>query len=410
MELDSTQTSTTAKLPMLKQGDYEMWRLKIKQYFQKDAKTLFAAIESRFGRNEATKKNQKSLLKQLAVLGVFISLKDLNLKFLRSLPSEWNTHVVVLRNKSDLDTMSIDDLYNNFKIIKQEVKETACSNSSSQNMAFVSSPNPSSTNEVPNAYGVSTASTQSSTTNTKVSTANLSDATVINGFEVAANTIKHDGKEVFQKTRRKITINGSDTTCFDKSKVENYNYHKMRHFSRECIHERNQDSRSWNQDSSRRTLNIEETPPKAMASKSLDKLIGSQITNKSRKGVGFESYNDVPPPPIGLFSPPKIDLSYSDLEEFQQPEFESYGPKSCKIEFKNASEIIPNELKESTKAKESVDVPLGKKLVSDDKLEKKTVIPTDTKIELVKAKQQEKSIRKPVKYAEMYRSQGPRGN
>nr|GFD34599.1 hypothetical protein [Tanacetum cinerariifolium] len=114
--------------------------------------------------------------------------------------------------------------------------------------------------------------------------------------------------------------------------------------------------------------------------------------------------------PIGLFSTLKIDLSYSDLEEFQQPEFKSYRPKSCKIEFKNASEIIPNELKESTKVKESVDVPLGKKLVSDDKLEKKTVIPTDTKIELVKAKQQEKSIRKPVKYAEMYRSQGPRGN
>nr|GFB01563.1 ribonuclease H-like domain-containing protein [Tanacetum cinerariifolium] len=87
----------------------------------KDAKIVFAAIETRFGGNEATKKTQKTLLKQLyesfsatstesldyifnrlqkivsqlAVLGVFISLKDLNLKFLRSLPSEWNIHVVV---------------------------------------------------------------------------------------------------------------------------------------------------------------------------------------------------------------------------------------------------------------------------------------------------------------------------
>nr|GEV61424.1 ribonuclease H-like domain-containing protein [Tanacetum cinerariifolium] len=80
MELKSTQTSTTAKLPMLKQGDYKMWRLRIEQYFQ----------------------------------------EDLNLKFLRSLPSEWNTHVVVWMNKSDLDTMSIDYLYNNFKIVEQE--------------------------------------------------------------------------------------------------------------------------------------------------------------------------------------------------------------------------------------------------------------------------------------------------
>ncbi|GJZ94021.1 hypothetical protein Tco_0666224 [Tanacetum coccineum] len=58
------------------------------------------------------------------------------------------------------------------------------------------------------------------------------------------------------------------------------------------------------------------------ASKSLDKLIGNQIPDKSRKGVGFVSYNAVPPLPTGLFSPPKFDLSNSGLEEFQQPEFE----------------------------------------------------------------------------------------
>nr|GEU69321.1 hypothetical protein [Tanacetum cinerariifolium] len=73
-----------------------------------------------------------------------------------------------------------------------------------------------------------------------------------------------------------------------------------------------------------------------------------------------------------------------------------------RIESKNSSENIPNELKESTKVKESSDVLLVKKLVSDDKLEKKTVVPTDAKIQFVKAKQQEKLVRKPVKYAEMY--------
>nr|GEU34109.1 hypothetical protein [Tanacetum cinerariifolium] len=139
------------------------------------------------------------------------------------------------------------------------------------------------------------------------------------------------------------------------------------------------------------------------ASKSLDKLIESQISNNNKKGLGYESYHNVPPSPTGLFSPPKIDLSYSGLEEFQQPEFESYGPKSCKIESKNTSKNIPNELKESTEAKESFDVPLVKKLVSDDKLEKKAVILDAAKIEFVKAKQQEKMVRKPVKYAEMYR-------
>ncbi|GJT10777.1 retrotransposon ORF1 [Tanacetum coccineum] len=49
-------------------------------------------------------------------------------------------------------------------------------------------------------------------------------------------------------------------------------------------------------------------------------------------------------------------------------------------------------------------------VVSDGKLKKKTVFPTAAKIEVVKPKQQEKPVRKPVKYAEMYRSQKPRGN
>ncbi|GKD76476.1 ribonuclease H-like domain-containing protein [Tanacetum coccineum] len=104
----------------------------------KDAKTLFAAIQIRFGGNEATKKTQKTLLKQM--------------------------------NKPDLDTMSFDDVYNNFKIVEQEVKRTASSSSSlsSQNMAFVSSP--SSTNEVNTAYGVHPANTLVSPASTQVST------------------------------------------------------------------------------------------------------------------------------------------------------------------------------------------------------------------------------------------------
>ncbi|GJV97400.1 hypothetical protein Tco_1548977 [Tanacetum coccineum] len=86
-----------------------------------DAKSMFTAIETRFGGNTATKKTQITLLKQqyqnfsatsaesldsifnrlqkivsrLAILGVIIAQEDLNLKFLSSLSPEWNTHVVV---------------------------------------------------------------------------------------------------------------------------------------------------------------------------------------------------------------------------------------------------------------------------------------------------------------------------
>ncbi|GKE69437.1 hypothetical protein Tco_1527509, partial [Tanacetum coccineum] len=113
----------------------------------------------------------------------------------------------------------------------------------------------------------------------------------------------------------------------------------------------------------------------------------SRITDKSKKGVGFVSYNDVPPPLTGLFSPLKFDLSNSGLEEFQQPEFEGYGPKTSKSVSENFSKEV----------RESPDTPLVENLVSDDKLDKKTGSPTVAKIEFVRPKQQEKPVRKPIK-------------
>ncbi|GJR37972.1 hypothetical protein Tco_1213656 [Tanacetum coccineum] len=79
------------------------------------------------------------------------------------------------------------------------------------------------------------------------------------------------------------------------------------------------------------------------ASKSLDKLIGSQISDNNKKGVG---YNVVPPLPTGLFVPPTIDLSNSGLKEFQQPKFEGYGFKANKGVCENSS----NEIKKTTDA------------------------------------------------------------
>ncbi|GJT50109.1 putative ribonuclease H-like domain-containing protein [Tanacetum coccineum] len=79
------------------------------------------------------------------------------------------------------------------------------------------------------------------------------------------------------------------------------------------------------------------------ASKSLDKLIGGQISDNNRKGVG---YNSVPPPPTGLFSPPTIDLSSSGLKEFQQLKFKGYGVNVNKSVSENSS----NENKRNTGA------------------------------------------------------------
>ncbi|GJQ96977.1 putative ribonuclease H-like domain-containing protein [Tanacetum coccineum] len=66
------------------------------------------------------------------------------------------------------------------------------------------------------------------------------------------------------------------------------------------------------------------------ASKDLDQLLGSQITDKSKKGFG---YSAVPPPhPLIYNRPNKLDLSYSGLDEFKEPEFKGHGHENSKKE------------------------------------------------------------------------------
>ncbi|GJR62275.1 hypothetical protein Tco_1504437 [Tanacetum coccineum] len=124
-----------------------------------DAKSLWEAIKSRFGGNEKFKKMQKNVLKhqfdrfqklisQLEVHGAPISKEDINEKFLRSLPPSWNQIALIIRNKPDIDEIDIDDLYNNLGVYEDEMKRSSSSTPTSQNLAFLSSENTSSTNEV----------------------------------------------------------------------------------------------------------------------------------------------------------------------------------------------------------------------------------------------------------------------
>ncbi|GJT69129.1 putative ribonuclease H-like domain-containing protein [Tanacetum coccineum] len=293
MEFESAQSNTTAKLPILKlvpvtaaendqQDDDGEARSLATHGLSNDINLHFQSIQL-----------QKKIVSRLAILGVVITQEDLNSKFLRSLPPEWNTHVVVWMNKADIETMSIDDLYNNFKIIEQDVKKSVGASSGAQNLAFMTAPSTSSTNDVNTAnpaYEVSTVSPNINIACPQVSTANFSDNTVYafmvenpNGSNLLQQNLeqihKDDleamdlkwpyllsmrAKRYFQRTGKKIFINANDTAGYDKSKVECFNCYKMRHFARECRAPRNKKSQFKYQDNTRKQGNNEDTSSKVM--------------------------------------------------------------------------------------------------------------------------------------------------
>nr|GEW09772.1 hypothetical protein [Tanacetum cinerariifolium] len=127
----------------------------------KDAKTLWEAIKTRFRGNKESKKMQKTILKQQYENFAASRSEGLDKTYDRfqKLISQLEIH-----GESDLDTLSMYNLYNNLKVYEAEIKGQSSSNSNSRNVAFVSSDNTSGINEAVNtAHDVSTASLQGQT-------------------------------------------------------------------------------------------------------------------------------------------------------------------------------------------------------------------------------------------------------
>nr|GEY42744.1 hypothetical protein [Tanacetum cinerariifolium] len=203
----------------------------------KDAKSLMEAIEKLFDGNTKNKNVQKTLLKQqfknfsgstsesldqihdrlqklvsqLEIHGVSLSQEDVNLKFLRSLPTEWKTHTLIWRNKTDLEDKSLDDLFNSLKIYESEAESTNDSISAAVNVSAVG-------------------------TKLSVSTLPNIDADDLEEmdlkWQMAMLTMR--ARKFLQKTGRNLGANGLTSLGFDMTKVECYNCHRKGHFAREC--------------------------------------------------------------------------------------------------------------------------------------------------------------------------------
>nr|GEX16979.1 hypothetical protein [Tanacetum cinerariifolium] len=175
-------------------------------------------------------------------------------------------YTIVWRNIDDLDTMSLDDVYNHLKVYEPEVQKKSKSNS--QNMAFISSSNTSSGKGKVHTASVPTASIQVSTASTDVAAANLSHDTIdkddIEEIDIKWNMalLSMRADRFWKKTGKKITVQGSDVAGFDKTKVECFNCHKMGHFAREYRAPRSQDREK--RESYKQVPKEEEPAPKAL--------------------------------------------------------------------------------------------------------------------------------------------------
>nr|GFA45758.1 hypothetical protein [Tanacetum cinerariifolium] len=171
---------------------------------------------------------------------------------LLSLPDEHQLRF----SKSDIDTMSLDDLYNHLKVYESEVQKKSEPNS--QNMAFISSAKHSSGNEDGNTTCVSTASTNVPTASASIDEDDMEEMDI--KWNMALLSMRAD--KFWKKTGKKISIQGSDVAGFDKSKVECFNCHKMGYFARECRAPRSQErGRRYNY---RQGSKAKEQVPKAL--------------------------------------------------------------------------------------------------------------------------------------------------
>ncbi|GJR05481.1 hypothetical protein Tco_0528465 [Tanacetum coccineum] len=260
-------------------------------------------------------------------------------------------HTIVWRNKPEIETLSLEDLFNNLKAYESKVVGTSSSITNSHNVVFLSSSSTNSaTRAVNTAQDINTASTQGAA-DSSTTIENLSDAVIYSFFASQPSIPQLDNEDLQQSIPTSPPL-------------DDLGRHGLR-----------------NREPTRRTVPVEETTLNALvyqcnifgydwsdqaeegptnfalmaySSTSLSSSTNSEIMDKCKTGL---RYNVIPPPYTGNFMPPKHDLVYPSLDNFvdmnesvsesvvEKPTIETNEPKTARKE--DGAPIIEDWVSES---------------------------------------------------------------
>ncbi|GJY86204.1 ribonuclease H-like domain-containing protein [Tanacetum coccineum] len=206
MEAGTTSTTLTAKLPILNPRDYDLWLMRIEQYF--------LMTDYSHGRSSSTSQNPQNV--------AFVSSNNTNSNYNRSTNEADNTAYGVSAAHTQSNPTSRDNL------------------SDAMICAFLASP--------PNSPQLAREDLE------QIDHDDLEEMDLQG--EMAMLTIRD--MRFIQRTGRKLDVNGQRVR-FDRTKVECYNFHKNGHFARKCRASRNQEN--IGRENSRRSVTVE-TPTK----------------------------------------------------------------------------------------------------------------------------------------------------
>ncbi|GJY03698.1 hypothetical protein Tco_0369638 [Tanacetum coccineum] len=279
-----------------------------------------------------------------------------------------------MRNKADLDELSMDDLYNNLKVYEAEIKSKSSSSSNYQNVAFVSSDDTSSTNEAVNiAHDVHAARSKG-----QASSSTYADDVMFSYFVKQSNSLQLENEDLEQ-------IDTDDLEEMDlKWQVRDNSITELKNQLAEALREKDD-----------LKLELEKFETSSMK---LTKLINSQISVNNKSGVGFDSqmnenelydchlnksevfksasnssvneiekennqvndrfkkvegYHVVPPPYTRNYMPSRPDLSFAGLDDYvyktnvsetisSVPRIESTASKSSKDSLEQPKDVRPS--------------------------------------------------------------------